>query len=223
MLIVIDGIDGSGKTVQFNLLVERLKKEGYDVETADFPQYGKKSAGPVEEYLTGAYGTPEEVGPYRASILFAVDRYAFSKAIKDWIASGKIVVSNRYVGSNMGHQGGKIADHEERKKYFAWCDDLEFNIFGIPRPDINFFLHMPTEIGQKLVELKTERKYLEGGKKDIHEDSLEHLKKAEQTYLEIVDTFPNYIIIESTEGGEILSKEVIHEKIWKELMAKITK
>ena len=84
-LIVIDGTDGSGKGTQFDLLLKRLQKEQVDVHTKDFPQYGKKSAGAVEEYLNGLYGTSEEVGPYRASILFAVDRYDASFEMKKWL------------------------------------------------------------------------------------------------------------------------------------------
>ena len=101
-LIVIDGTDGSGKTVQTSLLVERLKKEGHPVEFIEFPQYGQKSSGLIEEYLNGKYGSAEEVGPYRASIFFACDRFAASSKMKGWLSDGKIVVANRYVFSNMG-------------------------------------------------------------------------------------------------------------------------
>ena len=117
MFIVIDGTDGSGKATQTQLLVEKLKSLGFDVEIADFPQYGQKSAGLVEEYLNGVYGSAQDVGPYRASILYAVDRYAASFKIKKWLEEGKIVVSNRYVSANMGHQAGKIKDYAERDKF----------------------------------------------------------------------------------------------------------
>jgi len=112
-LIVIDGGDGSGKGTQFNLLLERLQKMDLDVQVKDFPQYGKKSAGAVEEYLNGVYGSPEDVGPYRASIFFAVDRYDASFEMREWLNSGAIVLCNRYVTANLGHQGGKIKDEEE--------------------------------------------------------------------------------------------------------------
>ncbi|MBU4493296.1 MAG: thymidylate kinase, partial [Nanoarchaeota archaeon] len=103
--IVIAGTDGSGKATQIKILVKRLKDKGYEVEIADFPQYGKKSAALVEEYLNGKFGLAEEVGPYRASIFYACDRYAASFKIKEWLDEGKIVVSNRYVSANVGHQG----------------------------------------------------------------------------------------------------------------------
>ena len=104
-LIVLCGTDGSGKATQAELLAERLKKEGHDVEVVDFPNYGEKSAALVEMYLNGDFGTAEEVGPYRASVFYAVDRYASSKKMKKWLDEGKIIVSNRYVSANIGHQG----------------------------------------------------------------------------------------------------------------------
>ncbi len=211
---MIDGIDGSGKSVQAQLLIERLKKENRPVEIISFPRYGEKSAAPIEEYLNGNYGTAAEVGPYRASILYAIDRFAAAPQIRQWLKDGKIVVANRYVSSNMGHQGGKIHDSEERKKFFAWNDNLEYNIFNIPRPDLNIILHVPADIAQQLVDKKGEREYLKGAKRDIHEADLRHLKNAEETYLEMARTFPNFAIVECVENGQLLSIEAIHEKIW---------
>ena len=104
--IVIDGTDGSGKATQTELLVKRLAQAGYEVVMADFPQYGQKSAGLVEHYLNGKYGTALDVGPYRASIFYAADRYDASFQIRQWLKEGKIVISNRYVTANMAHQGG---------------------------------------------------------------------------------------------------------------------
>src|SRR5680860_1733763 len=103
--IVIDGTDGSGKTTQLNLLKEKLESEGFDVKVADFPQYNTKSAGLVEEYLSGKYGGANDVDPYKASIFYAVDRFDASKQIYDWLASGKIVLANRYTSASLGHQG----------------------------------------------------------------------------------------------------------------------
>ncbi|MBI4778894.1 deoxynucleoside kinase, partial [Candidatus Falkowbacteria bacterium] len=140
--IVIDGTDGSGKATQTQLLAQRLERVGLNVAIADFPQYNTKSAGPVEEYLSGKYGSPEEVGPYQASIFYACDRYDASFKIKTWLAEGKIVISNRYVTANMGHQGGKISNLLEKKHFFDWLYQLEYEIFNIPRPDLNIILHV---------------------------------------------------------------------------------
>jgi len=213
-LIVIDGTDGSGKTTQFNLLLKRLQNVDLDVQTKDFPQYGKKSAGPVEEYLNGTYGDAKSVGPYRASVLFAVDRYDASFEMRNWLNDGKIVLCNRYVTANMAHQGGKIADREERTKYFAWLKELEYNLFEIPEPDINLFLHVPPQIATELVEKKGHRDYIGGEGKDLHEADMEHQHETEKMFLELADMLPNTHLLECAPDGKLLTPEKIHEKVW---------
>ena len=219
--IVIDGTDGSGKATQTQLLIDELKTQGYDVEMTDFPQYGQKSAGAVEEYLNGKYG---QVNPQAASIFYAIDRFDAGFKIRQWLGEGKIVVSNRYVTANAGHQGGKIADDTERFKFFRWLNDLEYNIFGIPKPDLNLILHVPAEVAQKLVDKKSAdvRKYAEGKnkKRDLHEADLNHLKNAEKVFLEIAKLFPNTKLVECTSGKQLLSKEEVHNKVW-ELVRRI--
>jgi len=216
--IVIDGTDGSGKATQTSLLAERLKAFGFNVEIADFPQYGKKSAGLVEEYLNGKYGSAEEFGPYRASIFYACDRYDASFQIKRWLSEGKIVISNRYVTANMGHQGGKIKNSMEKKAYFEWLNRMEYEIFGIPKPDINIILHVDAEVAQKLVDAKGNRNYIGGEKRDIHEADLKHLRDAEKVYLEIASFYPDMQLIECTRQGNIMPKEEINELILKNIL-----
>ncbi len=219
--IVIDGTDGSGKATQTQLLIEELKANGYDVEMTDFPQYGQKSAGAVEEYLNGKYG---QVNPKASSIFYAIDRFDASFKIRQWLTEGKIIVSNRYVTASAGHQGGKISDDDERLKFFRWLNDLEYNIFGIPKPDLNLILHVPAEVAQKLVDLKSVdvRKYAEGKnkKRDLHEADLNHLKNAEKVFLEIAKLFPNTKLVECTEHNNLLTKQQVHYKIW-ELVRRI--
>lgn len=215
-LIVIDGTDGSGKATQTALLVKRLKKRGYKVEIEDFPQYGKKSAGLVEEYLNGRYGTAKELGPYIPSMFYAVDRFAASFRIRKNLNEGKIVVSNRYVTANLGHQGGKIAKISEREKFYKWLVDLEFNFFKIPKPDLNIILHLPAGIAQKLVDGKGRRDYVNGRKRDLHEADLNHLKAAEKTYLEISRKF-HYPLVECFKDGKILSRGEIADIIWRKV------
>lgn len=218
--IVIDGTDGSGKSTQTKLLVKRLKKEGYKVKVADFPQYNTKSAGLVENYLDGKYGTEEKVGPYTASIFYAGDRYDASFKIRKWLNDGYIVISNRYVTANMGHQGGKIKNKSERKKYFKWLYNLEYKMFSIPKPDLNIILHVPAKISQKLSQGRKKVDW-KGKKKDIHQSNLKHLKNAEETYLEITKTFPGFVLIECASNNEILSREKISEKIWTRIKKKL--
>jgi dTMP kinase len=211
--IVIDGTDGSGKTTQVEILIKRFKKAGFDVEIADFPQYNTKSAGLVEEYLSGKYGEANEVTPYQASIFYAVDRYDASKKIRDWLKAGKIVVANRYVSANMGHQGGKIQNSLERKIFFSWLDELEYKIFNIPRPDLSIILHVEAEIAQQLTKQRARTDWSDSAK-DIHEKSLDHLKNAEQVYLEIAHSFPDFKLIKCTINDRLLSREEINDLIW---------
>ena len=215
-LIVIDGTDGSGKATQTELLVERLKKENYQVKTTDFPQYGKRSAALVEDYLNGEFGSAKEVGPYRASIFYAVDRYAASFKIREWLDKGKIVVSNRYVSANMGHQTGKIKDKKERDKFLEWLEDLEYNIFRIPKPDKNILLYMPPEIGQRLVDKKGHRDYIGGKKRDIHEADIKHLRDAAEAYLYVAKKY-NWVVIYCAPDNRLKTREEIHELVWREI------
>src|SRR4030042_567274 len=113
--IVLEGLDGSGKSTQSKLLVKRLKQEGHEVEIIDFPRHGEKPAWLVDKYLRGEYGTVKEVGPYRASIFYACDRYDAGFQIRNWLKEEKIVIADRYLASNIGHQGGKIKNRKDKK------------------------------------------------------------------------------------------------------------
>lgn len=214
--IIIDGTDGSGKATQTKLLVKRLEKAGKRVHLEDFPQYGKKSAGPVEEYLNGLYGTADELGAYIPSIFYAVDRFAAKQRIRDHLAHGDIVICNRYVSANMAHQGGKLKTNKERQKYFKWLFELEYKFFGIPKPDLNLILHVPAAIAQKLVNKKGPRFYIGTKKRDIHEKDIKHLLAAEATFKQIAMEF-RYPIIECFRDNILLTPEEIHELIWKRI------
>lgn len=207
---VIEGTDGSGKTVQFELLSKRLAAAGFEVAKFDFPQYGKPSAYFVEQYLSEKYGTEGEVGPYRASVFYGVDRFDIGRQIEEWIAAGRIVLANRYVPSNMGHQGGKIADEEERRKFLQWVYEFEYGVMGIPRPTLSAILHVSAEIAFELKKAQRSEK-----KRDIHEGNLGHLKRAERAYLALPKLFPSdFTLIECVRDGKILPVQEIHEKLW---------
>jgi len=219
---VFEGIDGSGKSTQVKLLIKRLQEAGYQVETIDFPQYRKKSAGPVEEYLSGKYGSSVEVGPRRASIFFAIDRYDASFTIQRWLAEGKIVICDRYFASNAGHQGGKIQDQKEWEEFIDWLYNLEFGIFKIPRPDINFVLGITPELSRRLSgevkdgeKLAKKQSFLGEEKQDMHEQDLEHLKQAAASYDRLVKKFPDdFVMINCIRDEQLLSPQKIHELIW---------
>lgn len=211
--IVIDGTDGSGKATQTKLLIKRLQKAGYKVKVEDFPQYGKKSAGLVEDYLNGLYGTAEELGAYIPSMFYAVDRFAASKRIAKHLAEGFTVVSNRYVTANMAHQGGKIKNRKEREKYFKWLTDLEYNFFKIPQPDLHIILHLPPKISAQLLKKRGPSYYIGFKKRDIHEADMKHLAAAEQIYLQIAKKF-HYPVVEGYVNDKLLTPEEVNDKIY---------
>lgn len=218
-LIVLEGTDGSGKGTQFQFLLKRLKKEKIKTATLSFPQYGQKSAGLVEEYLNGKYGgKPELVSPYTASLLYALDRFDASFKIRAWLAAGKTVILDRYVDSNAGHQGGKIRDPRERKKFLRWLYAMEYEVLAVPKPDVVLILHVPAHLNQKLVDQKKSRTYIKKGKRDIHEADLQHLRDAENSYLFLATEYPeNHILIECMDHDRLMSREEVHEMIWKAL------
>ena len=222
--IVFEGIDGSGKSTQSNLFFNFLKKKKRKAVKIDFPQYGKKSAGPLEEYLNGKYGSSEAVGPYRASIFYACDRYDASFKLVKWLKQGKTIVSDRYIASNIGHQGGKIRNKKKRKEYLKWLYDLEYTIFGIPKPDITFILKTSPQLGNKLapkitdkIKREKRRAYLGNKKRDIHEKDLNHLANTLDCYLEAAKEFPkDFRVIECLDNGKLLPPDIIHKKVLKE-------
>lgn len=207
--IVIDGPDGSGKNTQTQLLAETLGDNNYNGIIFSFPQYTQASAAMIEKYLAGNYGT--NLNPKASSIFFAIDRFDASYKINDHLAQGHIVLADRYVISNAGHQGANIEDRDERIAFYKWLDDLEYNIFNVPRPDLNIILHIPFEISRQLIEKRNRE---EGRATDIYEQDLDHLKRAEEIYLETAQLIPNTKIVECVENGELLSRQRIHAKVW---------
>jgi len=213
--IVIEGSDGSGKGTQFKLLKERLKQVGHEIEVFDFPQYDQPSAYFVKEYLNGKYG--DNVDAYTSSMFYALDRYAAAPKIRKALEEGKVVLANRFTGSNMAHQGQKIANKPERLGYYTWLDNLEFETLGIPRPDFNIILHVPAEKAQKLVDQKAKREYTDK-KRDLHEADINHLRSAIRTYDEIANLFPkSFTRIDCTKDGELLSIPNVNNLIWEKM------
>lgn len=214
VFLVIEGTDGSGKGTQFKLLVEKLKSRGYDVETFDFPQYDQPSSHFVREYLNGKYGTAEEVGPYTGSMFYALDRYEAAPKISKALDEGKIVLANRFTGSNMAHQGTKFPTSGERNGYFLWLDAIEFKMLGIPRPDLSIVLRVPAEVAQKLVDQKESRNYTDK-KRDLHEADINHMRKSVEVYDDLCQLFPkDFKQLECIRDGKLLDVDSIHKLVW---------
>lgn len=215
--IVIEGTDGSGKGTQFELLRDRLTQAGYQVEAFDFPRYDQPSSHFVRQYLAGAYGTLEEVGPYTSSLFYALDRYEASVRIRKALDEGKIIISNRFTGSSMAHQGTKFDSAEERRGYFIWLDNLEFEMLHIPRPDISFILHVPADIAQGLA-LQREKDH-EERKRDIHELDRKHQERAVAVYEDLAQLFPkDFQRIDCVRSEKLLDVEAIHAMLWEKVL-----
>jgi len=212
-LIVIEGLDGAGKATQTKLLLNRLKKQGCQTAIFDFPQYQTFFGGLVAKYLRGEFGKAEEVSPYFASLLYALDRWQIKEKIKRNLKEGKIIISNRYSTSNFLHQTPKIKNRKEKEKFLKWLENLEFKLLDLPQPNLVLYLKTPYHLGQKLVKRKKQRKYLNGQKFDIHEKSNNHLKSAEKNSFFLIRKY-HWQPISCTRNGKILPKKEIANKIW---------
>lgn len=211
--IVIEGTDASGKTTQYEALKKQLVAEGYGVVDIHFPRYNQPSSYFVKEYLSGTYGSAEKVGPYKGSLFYALDRYQAATEIRQALEQGKIVLCDRYVGSNMAHQGTYFEHPEEMRGYFIWLDNLEFELLGIPRPDLNFVLNAPLDIiKQRLSERTRSSVVVEN---DILESNEAHIAKSLEVYKDLCQLFPkDFLRIDTERGGEILSIDDVHKLIW---------
>ena len=218
--IVVDGTDWSWKRTQTDRLAEKLRCEWYEVEKIDFPQYWKPSAWPTEEYLSGKFWGADDVTPYQASILYAVDRFSAAWKIRKWLEEWKVVISDRYVSANMWHQAWKIADLKERDEFLEWLDNLEYWILNIPRPDVQVFLYLDPEISRNLA-LKVEKPNMDKSK-DIHENDANHMRKASEAFLYVAKKF-NWIQIDCAKDWEMRTIDDIGEELYEKVNASLNK
>ncbi len=218
LIIIESGTDGSGKATQTKLLCEKLSGLDIKVKKITFPNYESESSSLVKMYLRGEFGkNPSEVNPYAASAFYSVDRFASYKM--DWevfLKQGGIVISDRYTTSNMVHQAAKIQDEQERDSYLKWLSELEYEKFGLPVPSRVFFLDMPPEITQKLMENRA-NKITGEAKKDIHESNKQYLQDSYNNSLYIAKKY-NWEIIKCVENGIIRTPQEIHEEIYTKVL-----
>jgi dTMP kinase len=191
LFVAIEGGDGSGKATHAKLLSDFLREQGYEVYESDFPRYGEPSAYYVERYLNGDYGGPDDVPAELGSLPYAIDRFAAKDDIIAHLKKDKgVVISNRYIASNLAHQGAKIDDSNLRQVFYERTKQTEYDILGIPKPDRNIVLIMPSDLAQANVDKKDTRSYT-SMKRDIHEADASHLDKAKANFEELCDTYPN--------------------------------
>jgi dTMP kinase len=221
MIIVIEGTDCSGKATQSEMLYQKLKANNYKVYKTSFPNYdsptGKIVGGPYlgKDYISEGYFKEgaASVDAFVASLYFAADRKYNIEDIINKLNEGYIVILDRYTYSNMAHQAGKIDDKQERLDMYKWLHNLEFDLLKLPEANIKVFLHMPYDYSNKLKQNREE-------KPDQHEKEEQHLIKAEQAYLELVDLY-NFDLISCINNNEVRTIESINEELFNLIVNKI--
>lgn len=212
-LIVIEGVDGSGKATQTARLYDALSAKGHPVGKVEFPNYTSPSSSLIKMYLNGDFGQQAEaVNPYVASTFYAVDRFAtFRQKWQSFYEEGGILLADRYTTSNMIHQGGKLTEADAKKAYIDWLLDFEYRLFALPKPDCVIFLDMPPVYSQSLRQSRQTLK--QDLHQDIHESDDHHLLSAYQNALSIAKDYGWIIISCVTADGAIRSIESIHQEI----------
>lgn len=219
-LIVIEGTDGSGKQTQATKLYEYLTDKGFNVKKFSFPNYESPSSAPVRMYLSGQIvENANDLDAYQSSALFAVDRLCTIKSFEDFLKNDGILILDRYVQSNMTHQAGKLTNLKERDKFLNWLDELEFNTFKLPRPDLILFLNIPVDVSEKLAHARKELKT--GESKDIHEQDHNHLKNAYEAGMYVANKYSWTKISCTTREGQLKTIDEIHNLIIEEVNKKL--
>jgi len=225
--IVLEGLDGTGKSTQVRLLNEYYSSAGLPFHFIHFPRTDNESAvfgSMIASFLRGDYGPLEQVHPELVALIYAGDRYNAASELKSLIESGVNILCDRYVFSNIAFQCAKLHDQNQREQLMQRIFHMEFSYFQIPEPDISVFLHVPIDfVQQQLNNQRTgsDRTYLHG-KDDIHEQSMDFQKAVEQVYLETTRMMPDKLeylnCIDAS--GNMMSPEQIHRMLKKLLQNK---
>lgn len=211
-LIVIEGAcDGIGKTTQFEALKQRLIKEGKTVISHHFPTYNSYHGKPVEKYLEGKYGSPNELSPYFVNSLYALDRaITWKEELKNTYSLGNIVLLDRYTTSSLIYQSALIENIEERKKFINYIIDFEYNKLEIKKPDNVIFLYAPFEL---VTKMRNNREENEGIENDIHEKDLKFMEKVYNNAIFVAD-YLSWNKVNCSDGEQMKSIETIHNEIY---------
>lgn len=212
-LIAIEGIDGSGKRTQLDLLAQALRSRGYSVLSTGFPQYDSWFGKMVGQFLNGDLGDLKTVDPHFAALLYAGNRFEAKPGLCAALAEGQIVLADRYIASSLAHQTARVPP-EKRDDFRAWVKHLEYTIYGLPQEDLILYLRVPPTQAQALVGRKSSRSYT-NSKRDILEASLRHLEQAAEIYDSLAQQAPWKMVecFDSAQGSmrtpEAISREVI--------------
>jgi dTMP kinase len=218
-LIVIDGGANIGKATQADMLMNRLLGEGYKVGKMDFPRYNQNTIGHfINEFIDSKSPALEMLPPKCLSILFAADRYESKKQIEEWIEEGRVIIFDRYVSASMLHQGSMIDDIDEREEFLRWVEHVEYEIFGMPRPDLTVYLDVPPNESEKLLGYVEElgvKVTDEVGKAKIDQAKVSDCAK----YLGAMNQ--NWVTIECLLNGELRKRDAIHEEVYAAVTEKV--
>ncbi|HWF40333.1 MAG TPA: hypothetical protein VG322_17540 [Candidatus Acidoferrales bacterium] len=211
-LIVLEGIDGSGKRTQLDLLAKAFASRGIPFTQVGFPNYEGFFGKMVAQFLNGEFGPLEAVDPHFSALLYAGDRLESKPAIESALAAGKCVLADRYIGSNLAHQGGRMPP-DERAKFLEWLKRLEYEIYALPLEDLVLYLRVPVDEAQRLVGQKAARAYTDR-RHDIQEADVKHLETAAQVYDQL-SRQPNWATIEcrGSTANALRPPDSIHEEI----------
>ena len=216
MLVVIEGVDGSGKQTQTQLLHDRLK-DNFKIRRLTFPDYNSDTSALVKMYLGGEFGNkPESVNAYASSSFYAVDR--IGGYLKDWhedYERGDFILCDRYTTSNAVHQAGKLSG-KERDDYLDWLFDYEYKLLGLPKPDLVFFLDVPPEVSRELMKNRN-NKITGESEKDIHESNADYITKSYENALYVAKKC-GWNVIECVKNGKLRSIEDINDEIYNLVM-----
>ncbi len=216
LFIVLDGNDGSGKATQATLLQQYLSNKGINAEKVDFPAYDRNFFGAfIGECLAGQHGDFVTMDPKVASVLYAADRFESSMKIRQLLNAGTIVIADRYASSNQIHQGGKIKDPAERESFLLWLERMEYEVFGIPRPNAVLYLRVPLEVSLELLQEKRAVKsnVLKEGEKDTVESDTEYLQNSITTAEWLLEGQKNWKGIDCMRDGVLRSREDINADV----------
>ena len=210
--IVLEGIDGSGKRTQIELLARALASRGIGFTQVAFPNYEGFFGNMAAQFLNGEFGPLDDVDPHFSALLYAGDRFESKAGIESALASGNAVLADRYIGSNLAHQGARVPP-EERAEFLAWLRRLEYEIYGLPAEDLALYLRVPVSEAQRLVGQKPSRAYT-SMRHDIQEADVKHLESASQVYDQL-SRQPNWETIACWDASAraLRSPESIHAEI----------
>jgi dTMP kinase len=211
-LIVLEGIDGSGKRTQLDMLARSLSERDVSLSQISFPRYDGFFGRLVARFLNGDFGPLDAVDAHFSALLYAGDRYEAKPEIESELAAGRTVLADRYIGSNLAHQGARVR-REDRSEFIDWLKKLEYEIYLLPAEDLVIYLRVPVAEAHRLVGQKGARDYTKL-QRDILESSIAHLEAAAEVYDELAQQ-PNWVRIEcfDAKAGALRSPDAIHAEI----------